>query len=373
MQNSKITQDMSSYCDHKLLYASHNYDVVLDTDVGVKQERFADFSSKHELVKEKNSQFYLYICDCFGDIKKVSKVYRARVTAHVIKGYYDNYSESPSLVLLRNKILPLGLIAYMVLLVSAILISKQKINPVNINDHDYPFLFLFSAIGMQIMAMLFILIHTFIFKYNGKGFWLLDILGHCWLMAGDSCCVFLIILLARGWGTRFIIFPDEFVGKIFMVGSLVIVRYIWTIFSWYNLGGVEDGGDHIFDGVPGYLEIIIGFVKYWIYLVVWWQGYLKQGPIRGVEAKHWRRLDNLLFLAAFVAIVVRLIGITNIGRFEHAYHESIGLSIAIFCNFVMMVILSILMVPTDGPYKNLSDSLRHETHNHVHHHEHVHG
>ena len=299
------------------------------------------------------------------------------ITSHLLESTTYKSNESPSLMLLNNTILPLGLLAYTILLV----LSLKKFK--SISDHDYPYLVLYSTIAMQILALLFIYIHTWVLKSNGRGLWLLDILGHCWLMAGDSCCIFLIILLARGWGTRFIMFPDEFVNKIFTVASLVILRYLWTIYNWYNLGTNENGGDHIFDGVGGYLEILIGVVKYSIYLVVWWQGYLKNGPIRGVELKHWRKLDNLLFLAAFIAIVVRLIGISSIDRFDQAYHESIGLLIAIFCNFVMMVILSILMVPKNSPFKFLTDSLgselqshdhdHHHNHHHDHNYEHVHG
>lgn len=176
-------------------------------------------------------------------------------------------------------------------------------------------------------------------------------------MAGDSCCIFLIILLARGWGTKFIDFPQEFVNKIFLTGSLIVVRYLWTIFSWYNMGSSEQGKEHIFDGVPGYLEILIGFVTWVIYLMVWWNKFLMStGSKRGMESKYWRRLDNFLFLAAFIAVVVRAMAILSIERFNSAYHECIGLTIALSCNFTMMLIMSLLMGPKNSPYMTLAQS-----------------
>lgn len=133
-------------------------------------------------------------------------------------------------------------------------------------------------------------------------------------MAGDSCCYFLMTLLATGWGTYFIMFPTGMVTKMNLVGLIVVLRYIWTIAGWYRRGG-EDFGEHIFDGVPGYLEIIVGIVKYAIYLKVWWDGRLRAGPKNGIEIMHWRKLDNMIFLAAFFAILVRLLAIMQISRF----------------------------------------------------------
>lgn len=201
---------------------------------------------------------------------------------------------------------------------------------------------------------------------------MLDMFGHCWLMAGDSCCFFLMMLLAMGWGTYFIMFPNEMVSKMNLVGSIVVLRYIWTIVGWYKRGG-EDFGEHIFDGIPGYLEVIVGIVKYVIYLKVWWAGKLRKGPKNGIEIAHWRRLDNMIFIAAFVAIVVRIIAILSISKFEPVYHEAIGLLIALSCNFIMMLILTLLMSPKDGPYMYLSIANHELMHDHHDHHEVGHG
>lgn len=345
---------MSGYCEHKKQYSSHSYDITLNTPKGTKKQFYIEFKSRTNKDKLAPSQFYIYVCDCLGDLKRSNKHFKATVTSHVVGERMNKYLYSPSFNLLAKKVLPTGLFCYVSLLIFVLMVTKDKINI--LNNKDYPYLFLLSAIGMQVVALLFIWLHTFIFRFNGKGFWIFDMFGHCWLMAGDSCCFFLIILLARGWGTKFINFPQGFVNKLFAVGSMIIFRYIWTIYSWYNMGSSEHGETHIFDGVPGFLEIAIGLTKFSVYLVVWWGGYLKSGPSRGLEVKHWRRLDNLLFIAAFIAVVVRAICIMSIERFESAYHESVGLIIAMSCNFTMMVILSILMAPTNSPYMKLAKS-----------------
>lgn len=175
-------------------------------------------------------------------------------------------------------------------------------------------------------------------------------------MAADSCGLFLIILLARGWGTKFVDFPSDLVNKIFIIASMIVFRYGWTIYNWYYMGKGETGGNHIFHGVPGYLEIAIGLCKYSLYLVVWWSGHLKEGPKRGLETKHWRRLDNYLFVAAFIVVVLRAIGIFSVEIFEEAYHECVSLIIVFSCNFAMMLILALLMAPAKSPYMILAKS-----------------
>ena len=299
------------------------------------------------------------MCDCLGDLKKTNKDFRVKITSHVIDQSNNLYLQSPSFNLLHQRILPFHLIAYIVLLIFVVVASRGTIEYDHIHSDDFPFLFLLSTIGMQIIAILFIYAHTWIFTWNGRGFWILDMFGHCWLMAGDSCCFFLIILLVRGWGTKFVNFPKSFNNSILMVGAMIVSRYIWTIFGWYFRGGSEDGGEYIFDGVPGMFELLIGLTKYSIYLVVWWMGYLKTGPQRGLETKYWRRLDNWLFIAAFIAVIVRAIAILSIEKFEEAYHESLGLFVSLICNFTMMVILSILMAPKNSPYMKLAKSQEH--------------
>lgn len=244
---------------------------------------------------------------------------------------------------------------------------------------EYPYLFLYCAIGMQIVSIICLYLHTVIFRYNGRGFWLIDVAGHVWLMAGDSCALLTIICLAMGWGTKFIYFPQELINTVLFVGGLTGVRYLWTIYSWYRLGGNEYGGNHIFDGVGGYLEILIGVIKFGVYIKVWLQGHLKQGPIRGIEAKHWRRLDNSLFVAAFIAVVVRSMGIMTLDRYDESIHESMGLAIAIGCNCAILTILTLLMAPPSSPFKVLAaedanyepvDSSLDHQHHHHHHHDH---
>jgi len=54
----------------------------------------------------------------------------------------------------------------------------------------------------------------------------------------------------------------------------------------------------------------------------------------------------------------------SIKNFENAYHEAIGLIIALCCNFVMMLILTLLMAPKDGPYMYLSIANHELMHDH---------
>ena len=52
------------------MFASHNYEVIVDIDVGVKSDMYDYFTSKHAENLEKPNQFYVYLCDCYGDLRK---------------------------------------------------------------------------------------------------------------------------------------------------------------------------------------------------------------------------------------------------------------------------------------------------------------
>jgi hypothetical protein len=167
---------------------------------------------------------------------------------------------------------------------------------------------------MQIFAILFLYIQSWIFRANGRGFWLIDMFGHVWMMTGDPLGFLLIIFLADGWGTFWINMDQKKSKMLSKVGALLIFRYVWALVSWYRRGS-EDLGEHVFEGVSGYFELIMMAVKYGFYLSIWWQQNKNKGPKNGIETKHWRRLDNAVFLAAFVSVVVRTIGIFMIDRF----------------------------------------------------------
>jgi len=351
---------MTGYCEKKRDAASHHFDVMIPAEINSQKKFNARFVAKDS--PSSKNEFFVYICDCFGEIAKSPKQLKIETTIKVLNSEEaSSYSYSPSFRLLTQIVLPVAFFAYAILLAIIFITKKEKFNLAV--SFEYPFIFLVSTIGMQLISILFLYVQSVIFRYNGRGFWLLDMFGHCWLMAGDSCCYLLMILLATGWGTFYIMFPHGMTNKINLVAMIVVFRYVWTIFGWYYRGG-EEHGVHIFDGISGWLEILVGVVKYAIYLKVWWTGKLRTGPKNGIEIQHWRKFDNLIFLAAFISIVVRLVAIMSIKNFENAYHEAIGLIIALCCNFVMMLILTLLMAPKDGPYMYLSIANHELMHDH---------
>jgi hypothetical protein len=118
---------MSGYCEHKKQYSSHNYDVSLGTDVGTKKQILLEFDSLHGKVKEEKSQFFIYVCDCFSDLRKSNKKFTVQLRSQIVEPTLKKYSYSPSFKVLSTRILPIAFVFYACLLGFVLFVTKTEI------------------------------------------------------------------------------------------------------------------------------------------------------------------------------------------------------------------------------------------------------
>lgn len=79
------------------------------------------------------------------------------MTNHLVVEDSDKYMEQPSYKSLRTIVLPIAFLGFTLLLAFILLVTKDKIEIMN--NKDYPFLFLISAMSMQVLAIILMYFH----------------------------------------------------------------------------------------------------------------------------------------------------------------------------------------------------------------------
>lgn len=144
--------DMTGYCDKKREASSHHYDLTIEASVNATKKMSASFTAKER--SNPNHQFFVYICDCFGDIQNAKSGLKIDLSIQVLAEGTSDYSLSPSFKILHKRVLPIAFLAYGLLLGIIFFFKREKFNLAS--TFEYPFIFLMCTIGMQLIAILFL-------------------------------------------------------------------------------------------------------------------------------------------------------------------------------------------------------------------------
>ena len=114
---------MAAYCEHMQNFTSHSSDISIETSKSSKKEVLLEIKSAHNFDKHRKTQFYVYICDCFGDLKDTNKKLRIDVTHHLVSGRLSSYMEQPSFRSLRTLVLPIAFLGYALLVAFVLIVT----------------------------------------------------------------------------------------------------------------------------------------------------------------------------------------------------------------------------------------------------------
>lgn len=74
--------DMSGYCEKKRETSSHHFDVTLAAELNAIKSMNTSFRAREN--QAATAQFYVYICDCFGDFKNFKPGLKVQTSIQVL-------------------------------------------------------------------------------------------------------------------------------------------------------------------------------------------------------------------------------------------------------------------------------------------------
>lgn len=350
-KNSQIPRKLKAsskpnFCDE----FQQKYDTLTEYHTELKPKQSSITNSKFGINTENRDkdpvEYFFYLCDCNRDFQnlihqsnKISLSYTVRITD---EDSNHHGAESAGI----TKVISFFILIFGSLLFYGILTAYE--NKLKNDVYDYPYVGIISIPFIMLCGLFLKLIHNLAYGYNGTGISLLEIISRCWLMAADSALSFLLILMIRGWGTKFVMLGQEYEKVLVCILLTILARYGWTVHAWWQY---HEDVYHIFDGIAGRLEIGISVVKYIWFILFWRMGSLG-------SSRKYKQFSKMLFCLASLLFFVRPLAVISIGWFDEVRRYSMSLFGILAANAFVVLILLVIFGKEDGLYMKVAFSGR---------------
>lgn len=308
------------------------------------------FGINTENKEKKPVEYFFYLCDCTRKMKEIykrkpseSKKTSLRYTVSIVDED-DNHHGAETKGIIK-------VISFFLFVFSGILsfgVLRAYNNKLKNDVYDYPYIVLIGIAFIMICGLTIKLIHNAVYSYNGTGVSFLEVISRCWLMAADSTLSFLLILMVRGWGTKFLMLGSEYEPTLFVILITILVRYGWTVHAWFQY---HEDVYHIFEGYAGFLEIAISVFKYLWFLLFWKRGKLG-------STKKYKEFSRMLFFLSSILFFVRPLAVLFVSQVKEVRRYSISLFGILGANALVVFTLMVLFGNESGTYMKVAYSNR---------------
>eukprot|EP00455_Lapot_gusevi_P049464 TRINITY_DN7019_c0_g1_i2.p1 TRINITY_DN7019_c0_g1~~TRINITY_DN7019_c0_g1_i2.p1 ORF type:complete len:413 (+),score=21.32 TRINITY_DN7019_c0_g1_i2:46-1284(+) len=111
-----------------------------------------------------------------------------------------------------------------------------------------------SAMALKSMCVLSLFIHLFAYGFNGTGALFLDWIGQLAGVGGELCCLFLILVIARGWTISTTLLGDR--RPLYVIGFPFIIAYLF-FFIWKAADIHPESVNTIWETPPGITVLVL--------------------------------------------------------------------------------------------------------------------